>query len=228
MKKLILFSVIILGWHQVWAQSHEPLESINIGVTSRIGAFNLTQKFVPVSSEKCVEGCRINHSSPSLNLSLGFKVRLFLSDNMGISSGLLYASSTYHEKYIGNNGANNFSILTKRNFNFVNIPLLLHGTLHSFTQESFSFFGEIGIINQLNLTSKFPDTFSTITLKRHGISGLVSVGARFTKYQYLFELSPYFMHSLTSFGTDISQEDTNSHTFVPYSIGFTISILYTL
>lgn len=212
---------------QMFGQTGTHNTQLEIGFTSGIDFFDLSETFVPRDMPTCVEGCWISGSKPSLSFSIGFRARLKLTDWLRLSSGISYSRNSYYEEFTGSTGADFYTNLTKRTFNFLNVPLLANISLYSFQGKSFALFGKFGFINHINMTKSFPDPESDIELNRYGLSGTVGAGIRFLKGRYIFEVGPYFTHSLTSFGNEVTSDDpahpNMPSEFKPSSMGINIS-----
>lgn len=224
MKKIFFLFLVLCISEQTLGQSN--LKGVQVGFTSSIGAFNLTETFVSRDVPQCIEGCWISGSKASVEYNLGIEGRLKISDALWVSSGISYSRKSYYEEYTASTGADFFTNLNKRTFHFFNIPLLLNVSVHSLPSKFLSLYSELGVVNHINMTQDFPDPESNIKLERYGLSGTIEAGLRFSQNKYTFEVGPYFNHSLTSFGSDVNSNTPSE--FKPYSVGFNISALIQL
>lgn len=224
MKKITFLFLILFISQQTFAQTN--FKEVQIGFTSSIGAFDLTETFVSRDVPQCIEGCSISGSKASVEFTIGVKSKLKISEFLWISSGISYSRNSYYEEFTGSTGASFYTNMNKRNFHFLNIPFSVNTSIYSFADESLSLYSELGVINHINMTRNFPDPDSDIKLERYGLSSTAGAGLRFSQNKYIFEVGPYFNHSLTNFGSDVNSNSSGK--FKPYSVGLNISALIKL
>lgn len=224
MKKITFLFLILCISQQTFGQTNN--EQVQIGFTSSVGAFDLTETFVSRDVPQCIEGCWISGSKASVEFTIGAEARLKISDFLWMSSGVSYSRNSYYEEFTGSTGAGYYTNMNKRNFHFLNIPFSVNASIYSRPGKSFSLYSKLGVINHINMTRNFPDPESDIKLHRYGLSGTAGAGLRFSQSRYIFEAGPYLTRSLTSFGTDANSNSSSE--FKPYSMGINISVLIKL
>jgi len=232
MKKLLLLLIFFLLSCQAFSQSNSSISPFEIGLTSTVGNFGLNNTFHSETFPLCFEGCAITGNNPSGSFSIGISGRYNFNTTLSLISGFTYASNSYNEEFTGSTGASNFTTDTRRQFDFLEVPVLVHANVNALPGNRISFFAETGIINNLNLNRQFPNSDSNIELNRYGISGSVSAGVRLSAKRINIEVAPFYTRSFTSYGKDVRpSEITQNYTpedFRPHSMGIKLNLLMPL
>lgn len=229
MKKITLLLLILIISHQAFSQSKSSIKRMEIGITTSLGSFDLSKTFHSKTFPLCFEGCAITGTNPSRSFSAGITGRYKFNSRFSITSGISYASNSYNEEFTGGTGGGFFTNDTRRQFDFFEVPLIVHATVYSLPNNPISLFAETGIINSINLTKSFPSSESNIELNRYGISGTVSAGIRLQASKFNLEIAPFYTHSFTSYAKDVRPSVTTQNytpaEFKPHSMGIKLNVL---
>jgi len=232
MKKLFPFLILVFLSCQVFGQSNNQMPAFEIGLSSTVGNFGLNETFHSETFPRCFEGCATTGSNPSRSFSIGISGRYNFNTTFSIIAGFAYSSNSYNEEFTGSNGASNFTRNTRRQFDFLDVPVLVHANLFALPGTKISFFTETGIINNFNLTGKFPNSDSNIELNHYGISGSVSAGLRLHTTKLNIEVAPFYTHSFSSYGQDVRASETTQNftptDFRPHYMGIKLNLLMPL
>lgn len=232
MKKLLLSLILVFLSCQVFGQSNNQMPAFEIGLSSTVGSFGLNETFHSETFPRCFEGCAITGSNPSRSFSIGINGRYNFNTTFSIISGFTYASNSYNEEFTGSTGASSFTRKTQRQFDFLEVPVLVHTNIAAIPGSRISFFAETGIINNFNLTGKFPNPDSNIDLNNYGISGSVSAGLRLNTKRLNIEVAPFYTHSFSSYGKDVKPSEFSENytpvNFRPHSMGIKLNLLMPL